>query len=225
MTKNNKLRAIVDSREAVSSPSIVEGLKKFEIDILIDKLEFGDYYIPPFLVERKSISNFLQSIRSGQLWKQVDGMKRTENVITAILIEGSLAWVQKFRDFNISSVIGVLNSLRFEWKSELFYSPNKFWTTILLFRLAKTFQSEKEIKIHPIRTVRKDLSLPEIQRGVLEGIPLIGPSHTISLLKNGKTIRNLANMRVDELMQIKGIGENRAKKIYRVFNEVFLTPS
>lgn len=209
------MKCLVDTRENSKNPDITEALGKAGVKTLVDFLDYGDYWLPPYLVERKTVGNFLQAVKTRQLWKQVEGMSRIENCKPVLLLEGSLLWIQKYRKFNISAVYGVLKSIQFDWKIPVFYCPNKYWTVNCLLQLAR---EEKLQKIHPVRAVPKNLSQQEIRRGVLEGVPGVGSSMAVKLLNHFGSIRKIANTDVEELQQVEGIGPNISRKIYEIFS-------
>jgi len=50
---------------------------------------------------------------------------------------------------------------------------------------------------------------------------IVGPKLARKLLKEFKTLKNIANASIRELMTVEGIGEKRAKEIYLIFNTVW----
>lgn len=214
------MKIIVDSREASKNRQIIEGLQKLGVEILIEELPVGDYYIHGIaIIERKTSVDLVHSIRSKRLWDELFRINMLEELEKYLLIEGSLALIEKFTKWSPNSVVGTVLSIS-NMGIKLFFSPSRKWTIIFLYQLAK--KSEKiERKIYPIRIVKKSLTLPEIQQAVLEGIPGVGPTHAIKLLQYFKTIRNIANAKIDDLLCVEGIGLKRAEEIYRVFNEKY----
>jgi DNA excision repair protein ERCC-4 len=81
------LRIIVDDREKASG--IVELLEKRNIEVSLERLRYGDYYIQPdWVIERKTALDFNQSIVDGRLFKQIARLKRFYDRIF-LLIEGN----------------------------------------------------------------------------------------------------------------------------------------
>jgi len=67
-----------------------------------------------------------------------------------------------------------------------------------------------------MRVEKKPMSIQERILYVAEG--LVGPVLARRLLEKFKTLRNIANASVYELMSVEGIGEKRAQEIYAIFN-------
>ncbi len=56
-------------------------------------------------------------------------------------------------------------------------------------------------------------------RDVLTTIRGVNTTDVVNLLKNFKSLKNIANAKVEELVQIPFIGEKKAQAIYRAFND------
>lgn len=209
---------IIDSREASKNKYVVDGLRSFGVDVRVEKLPVGDYFVAgEALVERKEAVDLAHSLRSRRLWNELLKMVDVEdNVERWLLIEGSLSLIEKFTSFNPNSIVSAILAVS-DMGFKVFFTPSRRWTTIFLYRLEKKY-GEKKKKIHPLRVKEKDMTLPEIQRCVLEGIPQIGPRHAIELLKYFKTLRRIAKAEVEDLMRVPGFGRKRAEIIYKVFN-------
>ena len=59
------------------------------------------------------------------------------------------------------------------------------------------------------------------QLAILGSLPGIGPSLARNLINSFKTIRNLCNAEVDDLMEVNKIGRKKAEAIFRTVNEEF----
>jgi ERCC4-type nuclease len=67
-----------------------------------------------------------------------------------------------------------------------------------------------------MRVEKKPMELNERILYVVEG--LAGPTLARRLLAHFKTIRNIANASISDLLKVEGIGEKRAQEIYAVLN-------
>jgi len=192
-------RIVVDSRESVATPKIVSGLKDMGIKVRVELLEAGDYYLPgekPVLVERKHVTD-LEPV---------------------LLVEGSLALIEKFTNWNPKSIVGIINSVILEWNVPVVTVPSQRWTVIYLASLAEDLIKEKKAKIYPLRVKEKVTRPEDYARMVVEGLPNVSGQRAINLLKHFGTVRNIANASVEELAKVEGIGRKIAEKIYGTFN-------
>ena len=216
---------IVDSREASKNSDVVSELRKARLKVAISALNVGDYFLlaskdkKPILVERKTVTDFLNSIRDNRIWDQLKLLKRAEgeeNVVVVILIEGYLGIVEKYTKWNISAVLRIMDEIIIDWNVRIMPSPNKKATIAWLVSKAKSLGVAEKKRPPRLRVEKKPMSINERILYVAESI--VGPVLARRLLRKFRTLRNLANTSVPELMNVEGIGEKRAKEIYAIFN-------
>ncbi|MEM2352441.1 MAG: ERCC4 domain-containing protein [Thermoproteota archaeon] len=217
------MKVVVDSREASFQPKIVEGLKEAGIEVWIEILECGDYYIPAgeksVIIERKTSNDFVSSVRTRRLWEELDGLKRAE-ARPLLLIEGSLSVVEDLTDWAPQSICGIISSVIFDYGVPVVVLPSRRWTIIYITTLAKGLTSPKT-RIHPLRVKEKVERFEDYPICVLEGLPGVSGKRARDLLKHFKTVRNVANASIESLAEVNGIGPKLAEKIYKVFNLEF----
>jgi len=213
-------KIVVDTRESVAVPKIVSGLKDLGVKVRVELLEAGDYYLPsenPILVERKHVTDLVGSVRTRRLWAELEAMKRA-NAKPVLLIEGSLALVEKFTKWNPKSIVGIINSVILEWNVPAVTVPSQRWTVIYLAGLAEDLSREKKPKVFPLRVKEKAEKPEDYARMVVEGLPHISGQRAINLLRYFGTVKNIANATVDELAEVEGVGKKIAERIYETFN-------
>ena len=216
---------IIDSREAAKNKDIVEVLKRKGVKVSISALTVGDYYLlapegrKPILVERKTVMDFLNSIRDKRVWEQAKILKEAEEVeevIPVIILEGSLSAIERFTKWRITAVLRILDELVLSWNIRIIPTPNKKSTIEWLVAKIKALGSPERKRPPKLRVKKKPMSINEQILYVAEG--LVGPVLARKLLLHFKTLRRIANASVGELMRVEGIGEKRAKEIYAIFN-------
>ena len=216
---------IVDSREASKQKDIVEELRRRGLKVAIRNLSAGDYYLlatedkKPILVERKSIIDFANSVRDNRIWEQAKLLKEFENkedAIAILLIEGSFSLLKRFTKWNITAILRVIDEIITTWNLRVLPTPNKEATIAWLAAKAKSLGATNRKRIIRLRTEKKPMTLNERILYVAEGI--VGPTIARKLLRHFKTLRNIANTSIPELMKVEGIGEKRAREIYAIFN-------
>jgi len=216
---------VVDSREASKNQDVVEELKRRGLRVAVLELSAGDYYLPApqpsraVLVERKTVTDFLNSIRDNRVWDQARRLRQaaeTEGVKVVIVLEGWLGVVEKRTRWRLSSVLRVLDELILDWGIPVLPSHSKRATVEWLAAKAKSLGRADEKRILRLRVEKKPPGLRERILYVAEG--LAGPVLARRLLARFRTLRRLANASVSELMEVEGIGEKRAREIYAVLN-------
>ncbi|HIC98203.1 MAG TPA: hypothetical protein EYP08_00670 [Pyrodictiaceae archaeon] len=216
---------IVDSREAAKNEDIVVELRRKGLRIAVTELSAGDYYLlannpgKAILVERKTVLDFVNSIRDNRVWDQAKRLKEAaelEGVKPLIILEGWLGTVEKKTKWNIAAVLRVIDELIIDWGIPILPTHNKKATIAWLATKAKSLGKTEEKRVVRLRVEKKPPTLQERILYVAEG--LVGPKLARKLLQNFKTLRRIANASIAELMSVEGIGEKRAREIYAIFN-------
>jgi ERCC4-type nuclease len=218
------LEVIVDSNEAAMEPRIIKALQDDNVPVKIKNLDAGDYFISPFLFERKTSGDFIRSVKDGALWRQLDAMKSMELLTPVLLIEGSFAKALKFSKFSVKSLYGALWNVASSWKVQMVNTSNPFHTAVLFSVVYKSLSLEKEKKIYPVKVKPKALTLQEKQRAVVESYPSIGPTLAIKILSYFGSIKSFVNADKDVLCQVTGIGKKLSNEIFEVNNLPFSGP-
>jgi len=216
---------VVDTREASKNPDIVEALARSGLRVARVALNAGDYYLPapegrrPILVERKTVNDFLNSIRDNRVWEQARLLAEAaeeDGAQPLIVLEGWLGIAEKRRKWRIQAVLRIIDELVLDWGIPVLPSPNKQATAAWLAAKARSLGRAEEKKVLRLRVEKKPMSIQERILYVAESI--IGPRLARRLLEHFGTLRRVANASISELMRVEGIGEKRAREIYAVFN-------
>ncbi len=219
---------VVDSREAAKAGRIVEFLRSAGLELAVARLSAGDYYLlaeegaKPLLVERKTVTDLLNSIRDNRLWNQLKLLKEAaqkEGVDLVIVLEGWLGSIEKYRSWRIQAVLRILDEVLLDWGVPILPSPNLQATAKWLLSKAKSLGRPEKKRPPRLRVEKKPMTPAERALYVAEG--LAGPVLARRLLEYFGTLRRLANATVDELLRVEGIGEKRAKEIYEILNTPF----
>ena len=80
-------KIIIDSREP---EDIVELVKKLNYPVEVQQLEVGDILFGNILIERKEISDLVNSVRDTRLWHQLYSMKLQEGYKRFLIVIGSV---------------------------------------------------------------------------------------------------------------------------------------
>ena len=190
---------VIDSRENSVLSRLVEMYAK-ELAIKTNKewIEVGDYVVGNVCFEAKNTQDFLQSVLNKRLWNQIDNMDRAYDV-NVIMIYGNIE----------EAIRQVANKYAKDLPRESRQTilHNKFYGAlgrIILDTDAKPiFAPSEAIAAKMITTVAK---MQPVDR------PVISPS----LIKRITT----DDIRVDMLSSIKGVSENKAKKLLETFGSI-----
>ncbi len=210
--EEKEITIVVDNRERHSKA--FEELKKKDCKIIETNLSIGDYQVgEDCIIERKSVSDFINSLLDGRLFNQAIKMTAFEKSL--LIIEGNFEYVFEERDINKSAILGAIFSLLFEFRIPILFSVDCFETADLIFALAKREQTKKD-KLSSVRHMKKTNDLHLIQRFVLEGFPHIGPTIAERVIKEYTTLNRFFNTSLERLEKIEGIGDKKAKMIWDI---------
>lgn len=216
---------VIDSREDAKHPEFRQLFMREGLRVAVQALTAGDFLLlaPPgkqsLLIERKTVDDFANSIRDNRIWEQSKLLQKSAEVDghrPLIIIEGSLAVLEKYRNWKIQSILRVIDTLLLEYNIPVLHTPHKEATIAWLVAKAKSLGKTEEKKVLRMRVEKKPMNIQERILYVAEG--LVGPVLARRLLEKFKTLRNIANASVYELMSVEGIGEKRAQEIYAIFN-------
>ncbi len=213
--KENMPIVYVDNREN----GIIDKLRKRrEVNIEIKQLPVGDFLVSERIaIERKTNKDFVNSIIDGRLFKQVHELIKNYE-LPVLLLEGCDLY--NVRNIHPNAVRGAISSITIKYGIPIIYSQNEEDSVEYIVRLALR-EHEKEDVETILRGHKKVLTFEERQIYVLMGLPYISEKLAMRLLEKFKTIKNIANATIEELTEIKGIGKEKAEKIYSVFNESY----
>ena len=204
---DSKILIFADTREFGSR--VVEELARLDCIIKPKMLEVADFLLSDRVaVERKTDSDFLQSIIDRRLFEQAKSL--TSNFQKPLLIiEGNDLYK---RNLHPNAVRGALASLAIDYGLPIIWTEDGKDTAHMLYWIAKREQIEgnRTISIRGKRTV---MTVPEQQRFLIAGLP--GVNHILAgrLLKHFKTPENVFNASEDKLQKVRGIGSGLAKRI------------
>ncbi len=140
----------------------------------LKQLDIGDFILGKDVgVERKTVSDFLQSMVDGRLFSQLlDLSTRFERPL--LLLEGNPEELFELRNIHENAIRGALSSIALDYRVPVLFTKNCEETAKMLYTIAKREQLGKEKDIR-LRLGRKGLSEAEMQQFIVESLPLVGP--------------------------------------------------
>lgn len=234
------MKILVDHRERGQLDKIKDVCDEIELV----HLPLGDYLIPSkdgsVLVERKSASDFLSSIRSNRLWDQLLRFMKRQEMLgfdlkrRILLIHGELTYLPEIlisydeeyseRDRLIfwSQIMGAFLEILYVYDTPIIIAENdkafKAFFRILIKREMRGLNDKLPTARWYRKRARTDLPVKDWKRYLLSSIPSIGELLATNLLKHFDTIYDIANASIKELQQVPKIGRKKAELIHQIFH-------
>lgn len=212
------LEILYDTRERNNIPSF---LTEEGIEIKKEMLPVGDYLIGNICVEYKSIQDYIQSLHSGHLHKQLYQMSYNFG-LSYLMIGGLYGYEEKNikKSSFISSICGSSFKRANDGKMGQVITvqfEQEYDCALFLKYLKNKVEQGDDIRTPTME--RHKYSKADWQLNVLCGLPNIGPKLGKVLLKNFGNIRAITNAEVTELVTVPGISETKAVDIFNFFNK------
>ncbi len=200
----------VDSRELRSG--VPKHLKELGAEVEVRTLDVADYVVSEEVgIERKSANDFIQSIIDGRLFDQVERLKRAYEK-PVIIIEGELYGI---RNVHPNAIRGAITAVTLDWGVPILFSRTKEETAGFIYLMAKREQEERKKEVR-IRSEKKALTLAERQRLIVEGLPNVSATLAKRLLRHFGNVERVFTATEEELKEVGGIGEKKAREIRKV---------
>ncbi len=206
----------IDYREKNSL--VLSELTALGIDVEVRELKVADYIVRGTAIERKTVSDFIGSMKNRRLLRQLEELKQYESRL--LIVEGIDEQELYSDDFpkekigmHPNSIRGFLLSILLNYKTPIIFTKNYEDTAKFISVL-----SRKEPKETPLNVAKKFLNRKEQAQYILEGFPGIGPKTAKKLLKKFKTIKSIINATEEELR--KEIGK-KADNLLRIIEQKY----
>ena len=201
---------IVDDRERLMARILHE--KGHEIEV--KRLEIGDFVIGDVCIERKTVSDFVNSIIDRRLFNQIRNMK--EMYERQIMVVEGQEDIYSQRNVHPNAIRGAIASIALDFNISMIRTVDANETADMLISIDRRLSKEgKEIELHK----KKPISDEEEQEYIISSLPGVGTLLAKNLLREFKNVKNIFNASEKELMKVEGIGKEKAKKIYEIINK------
>lgn len=206
-----KIVVIADTRE--SGSGILKELHELGVEVRIRQLNVADFQLSERVgVERKEVSDFLESLIDGRLLSQIHTlMKCFEKPI--IMVEGESLY--GLRNIHPNSIRGSLAALAVDFGIPIIYSKDYKDSAAFLNVIARREQLDLKKDVQ-LQTAKKPENFEEMQQFIVESLPNVGPALAKKLLERFGSVRKIFNASEMELMEVVGIGEKKAIDIKKV---------
>ncbi len=204
-----KPKVLVDYREKNSL--VASELAAMGLETEFIHLKVADYIINDVAIERKTVQDFVSSMISKRIIRQLQELSQYENKF--LIIEG-LEEQELYNDengrINGNAVRGFLLSIILKYKVPIIFSKDYKDTARYLFLLAK-----KKTKEPSLNAKKKALNKQEQLQFIIEGFPGVGPKTAKKLLTKFETIKGIINASKEELQELLG---KKAETIFEIIH-------
>jgi len=200
----------VDQRERNSG--ITLKLAEMGARIEVKQLQVADYLVSNSVaVERKTISDFLQSMIDKRLMTQAHEL--TQNFDTPIMmVEGNNDGLYTMRNIHPNAVRGAMSAIAVNFGIPIIFTQDAEDTAAMLYTIAKREQ-EGITKEVALRGEKRAMSLKERQRFIVESLPNVSAVLAKRLLEKFGSVKKVMSATEKQLQKVEMIGEEKAKKI------------
>ncbi|MBO3802306.1 MAG: DEAD/DEAH box helicase, partial [Candidatus Brockarchaeota archaeon] len=205
---------IADTRE--SGSSVLAELARLGARVELRPLDVGDYVISDRVcVERKSAKDFASSIVDGRLFQQASALKAYDKPV--LIVEGEDPYCSGVLP---QSVRGAVAAMVVDFGLPVLSSKSAADTACIIFALARKEQLERK-SFPRIRGEKKPGSISEQQLYLLSGLPGVERTTAKKLLERFEKPERVFAASEEELQEVEGIGEVKARRIRQVLEERF----
>ena len=222
MIEKQVVQIIIDDRESRSG--LIEELISYEYKnttahvtthVETTRLEVGDIICSDrVIIERKAVSDFVESFIDGRLFGQVADMATSEYTKPAVILEGKTVF--GLRDVNPEALRAAMSGIAVGWGVPIIPTKNVAETAAMVVTIARReqFQMKRSISIHGKRS---HMTLPQKQVYVVSSIGSgVGPTMAVALLEHFMSVKAVMAANINELMEVEGIGLKTAEKIHEI---------
>jgi len=198
--EKTKQKVLVDYREKNSL--VYSELMKLGLEVEFKELKVGDYILKNIAIERKTVNDFISSIKNKRLVKQLEELQQYKEKL--LIVEG-IDEQELYTDsderigMHPNAVRGFLLSVLLKYKVPMIFTKDYEDTAKFIYILSK-----KENKEESLNITKKNLNKKERMQFIIEGFSGIGPKTAKKLFKKFKTIKGIMNASEEELKEIIG---------------------
>lgn len=229
------MKILIDHRERHLKPLFNEICE----EVSFVQLPIGDYLLVSadgaVIVERKTVNDFIASIRSNRMWDQLLRMMTSEEVLgheikrRLLLLHGSFDhYMRKLglshddSSKNWSQLMGACLEIIYVYNTPIIHAEDDVALRAFMKILMKREESKSNDGFPEARWYRKparaDLPKRDRKKYILSALPQIGPRLAENLLLHFKTISNVASASIEELQRVPKIGHKKAKLIHNMLH-------
>ena len=209
--KKPKQKIIIDYREKNSL--VISELVSYGFEIEFKQLKVADYLVNDVAIERKTVSDFISSMKNKRLINQLEELQQYKNRL--LVVEGTDEQ-ELYSDsderigMHPNAVRGFLLSILLKYKVPIIFTKNYEDTAKFILVLSRKKEKEPSLNV-----TKKTFNKKELKQFIIEGFPGIGPITAKKLLKKFKTIKKIINASQEELKEVIG----KKAEVFKMVND------
>jgi ERCC4-type nuclease len=213
-----KISIITDYRE--KRTKTCEWLRTFDAKIIEKKLDVADYIVSDRVgIERKTVNDLLQSVLNQRLFRQLEDLSASF-ARPLLILEGDQRMLFLARNIHPNTIHGVLSSITLDYGIPIIWTHSPKVTAAQIFWTACREQG-KEKRGLQTRVCKKTKNTADLQQFLIAGLPNVNSVLSERLLREFKTVKRVFSLDEAELKKVPGIGEKKAKKIWKLLNSEY----
>ncbi|MFB6192711.1 MAG: DEAD/DEAH box helicase [Candidatus Nanohaloarchaea archaeon] len=207
------VKVVADDREN----SIAKELSRKDIQVDKKRLDVADFLLSKkTAVERKEASDFVDSMIDQRLFDQVQELQQFDNPV--IVVEGRNLY--NHRDVDPDAIRGAMASVALDYGIPIVWTENEKDTAEMLESMARREQEEKEREV-AVRGTSQQKTRSERIKFVVAGLPGVNTKIAERLLKEFSSVEKVFNASEEELKNVQGIGDKKAREIRELITQSY----
>ena len=203
-------KIICDNRETASA--VVRALSLMGVSLELKQLPVADYILSGRVgIERKSAKDFNDSVKDGRLFNELFELKN--NFARPILILEGDPFLNS--NINQNALYGAITSIILNIGITIYKTNNPSDTAMFIYQLAKKEQSDSKMELK-LRFDKKPIEISSLLEYIVAGIPGINTLRAKKLLSELKTLQEIFNADIGDLMKVEKVGKKIAQEIYKL---------
>ncbi len=201
---------ICDNRETASA--VVRALSLMGVSLELKQLPVADYILSERVgIERKSAKDFNDSVKDGRLFNELFELK--SNFVRPILILEGDPFINS--NINQNALYGAITSIILNLGITIYKTNNPSDSAMFIYQLAKKEQSDSKMELK-LRFDKKPIEITSLLEYIVAGIPGINSLRAKNLLRELKSLQEIFNADIGDLMKVENVGKKIAQEIYKL---------
>jgi len=201
---------ICDNRETASA--VVRALSLMGVSLELKQLPVADYILSERVgIERKSAQDFNDSIKDGRLFNELIELKN--NFVRPILLLEGDPFINS--NINQNALYGAITSIILNLGITIYKTNDPSDSAMFIYQLAKKEQSDSKMEVK-LRFDKKPIEITSLLEYIVAGIPGINALRAKNLLRELKSLQEIFNADIGDLMKVENVGKKIAQEIYKL---------
>ncbi len=201
---------VCDNRETASA--VVRALSLMGVNLVLKQLTVADYILSERVgIERKSAQDFNDSVKDGRLFNELFELKN--NFARPILILEGDPFLNS--NINQNALYGAITSIILNLGITIYKTNDPSDSAMFIYQLAKKEQSDSKMDLK-LRFDKKPIEISSLLEFIVAGIPGINALRAKNLLRELKSLQEIFNADIGDLMKVESVGKKIAQEIYKL---------